>query len=58
MAAGSLPGTLGTLDAIHLVSALVFRERLADDEPPLAFGTHDRALGVAATLAKFKVLGA
>lgn len=57
-AAGPLPGTLGTLDAIHLVSAMNFRDRLADDEPPLSFGTHDHTLGVAATLAKFEVLGA
>jgi predicted nucleic acid-binding protein len=56
-AAGPLPGALGTLDALHLVSAMNFRERLADDEPPLFFGTHDRALAVAARLSKFNVLG-
>jgi hypothetical protein len=56
-AAGPLPGALGTLDAIHLVSAMNFRDRLADDEPPLFFGTHDRALAVAAALSKFEVLG-
>jgi len=34
-AAGPLPGALGSLDAIHLVSAMNFRGRLDDDEPPL-----------------------
>jgi predicted nucleic acid-binding protein len=57
-AGGPLPGALGTLDAIHLVSAMNFRDRLADDEPPLSFATHDRALAVAAALSKFDVLGA
>lgn len=57
-AAGPLPGGLATLDAIHLVSAMDFRRRLADDEPPLSFGTHDHALAVAATLSNFPVLGA
>jgi predicted nucleic acid-binding protein len=57
-AAGPLPGKLGTLDAIHLVSAMDFRKRLDDDEPPLFFGTHDRALAAAAALSNFKVLGA
>lgn len=56
-AAGPLPGALGTLDALHLVSAMNFRERLKDDQPPLFFGTHDQALAVAATLSKFAVLG-
>jgi predicted nucleic acid-binding protein len=56
-AAGPLPGGLTTLDAIHLVSAMSYRERLADDEPPLSFGTHDRALAVAAKLSNFPVLG-
>ena len=57
-AAGPLPGSLGTLDAIHLVSAIEFRDRLVDDEPPPRFGTHDRELGVAAALSKFEILGA
>jgi len=56
-ASGPLPGTLGTLDALHLVSAMNFRDRLDDDEPPLFFATHDRALSVAARMSKFTVLG-
>jgi predicted nucleic acid-binding protein len=56
-AAGPLPGSLGSLDAIHLVSAMDFRRRLDDSEPPLSFGTHDRALAVAAALSNFPVLG-
>jgi len=57
-AAGVLPGSLGALDAIHLVSAIAFRDRLADEEPPLIFGTHDRALARVAETTKFPVLGA
>lgn len=56
-ASGPLPGALTTLDAIHLVSAMDYRRRLDDDEPPLSFGTHDRALAVAADLSNFPVLG-
>jgi predicted nucleic acid-binding protein len=56
-AAGPLPGALATLDAIHLVSAMDYRGRLDDDEPPLSFGTHDHALAVAAALSNFPVLG-
>lgn len=56
-AEGRGPGSLGALDAIHLVSALAFRDRLADGESPLLFGTHDRALGIAAIASGFKVLG-
>ena len=54
-AAGPLPGPLGTLNAIHLASALMFRELRHQDE--VAFATHDRALGAAASLHGFRVLG-
>jgi len=57
-AAGPLPSSLSALDAIHLVSAMNYRGRLDDDEPPLFFATHDRELAVAAALSNFKVLGA
>lgn len=56
-AEGPVPGSLGALDAIHLVSALAFRDRLADGESPLLFGTHDRALSIAAGSASFEVVG-
>ena len=58
MAAGTIPGSLGTLDAIHLVSAISFRDHLAEDESPILFGTHDRALARAAEATDFLVLGA
>lgn len=53
-AAQPMPTTLGTLDAIHLATALLWRER-SGDQPFLA--THDAALALAATASGFKVLG-
>jgi predicted nucleic acid-binding protein len=57
-AEGSLPGMLAALDAIHLVSAMTFRDRQDEEEPTLVFATHDRALAAAAESSKFEVLGA
>ncbi len=57
-ATGTIPGMLGALDAIHLVSAVTFRDRLADEESPLLFATHDRALARVAATTTFEVLGA
>jgi predicted nucleic acid-binding protein len=48
------PTSLGTLDAIHLSSALLAREQ----HPDLAFATHDRGLALAARAVGFHVLGA
>lgn len=48
-----LPTPLGTLDAIHLVSAMGWREQFED----LIFATHDVALGVAARASGFEVIG-
>lgn len=45
---------LGTLDAIHLASALLWQEASGID---LAMTTHDKALGVAALAHGLKVLG-
>jgi predicted nucleic acid-binding protein len=47
------PTSLGTLDAIHLASALAIR----DDVPDLVFATHDAALGLAASAMGFDVQG-
>ena len=47
------PTLLGTLDAIHLASALLAREQL----PGLTFATHDPALGTAAMAVGFAVAG-
>jgi hypothetical protein len=44
-AAQPMPTELGTLDAIHLASALLWRETTGED---LTMATHDRALGLGA----------
>jgi len=50
-----MPTELGTLDAIHLASALLWRETTAED---LVMATHDRALGLAALAHGLRVVGA
>lgn len=52
-AAGQFPTSLGTLDALHLTSALVARE----DVPDLVLATHDRDLALAAHSVGFHVVG-
>lgn len=54
-AAQPMPTELGTLDAIHLASALLWRDALRID-PVMAI--HSAALGVAARAYGFEVLGA
>ena len=49
-----LPTPLGTLDAIHLVTALMWRERMG---PLPVVATHDSAFGVAARAFGFEVRG-
>ncbi len=53
-ASDPLPTPLGTLDAVHLATALVWRDRMAS-LPMIA--THDPALGLAARTFGFDVLG-
>jgi predicted nucleic acid-binding protein len=53
-AAQPFPVPLGTLDALHLATALLWRER---GERGLAFATHDAALGLAARASGFEVVG-
>ncbi len=53
-AAQPFPVVLGTLDAIHLATALVWRERSDAD---LVMATHDAALGLAARAVGFRVIG-
>jgi hypothetical protein len=53
-AAQRMPMELGTLDAIHLASALLCKEAMEID-PVMA--THDGALGLAAQAHGFKVSG-
>ena len=54
-AAQPLPAPLGALDAIHLASALLYRERHGDH--PILFATHDVALARAARAMHFDVVG-
>lgn len=49
------PTPLGTLDALHLSTALVWRDRIRE---PLIVATHDRDLALAARSFGFEVLGA
>lgn len=53
-AAQPMPTELGTLDAIHLASALLWKEALGVD-PVMA--THDKALALAAQAHGLKVVG-
>jgi predicted nucleic acid-binding protein len=53
-AAEPFPTLLGSLDAIHLASALLVRERYDS----LIFATHDQQLAVAARAMGFSVTGA
>ena len=48
------PTPLGTLEALHLATALVWRERM---QQPLVVATHDRDLALAARSFGFEVLG-
>jgi predicted nucleic acid-binding protein len=52
-AAEPFPTTLGSLDAIHLASALLLREDIED----LTIATHDLELGLAASAVGFDVDG-
>jgi len=53
-AADPFPTTLGTLDAIHLASAIEARRELG----PLSMATHDAELALAAVSMGFEVVGA
>jgi predicted nucleic acid-binding protein len=48
------PTPLGTLDALHLATALVWRERM---QRPLVMATHDRDLALAARSFGIEVVG-
>lgn len=48
------PTPLGTLDAIHLATALALREA---SSPELVMATHDAALGLAARASGLRVVG-
>lgn len=52
-AADPFPTSIGTLDAVHLATALVVRNRYEG----LVFATHDQTLGIAARAVGFSVEG-
>lgn len=54
-AAQPLPTALGTLDAIHLATALLWKDRSGED---LVMATHDDALATAARASGLRVVGA
>lgn len=53
-AAQPLPTALGTLDAIHLATALLWREARQE---ALVMATHDTSLAIAARASGFRVVG-
>lgn len=53
-AADPFPTPLGTLDAIHLATALAWRE---ERDSPLLLATHDASLGLGARACGFTVIG-
>lgn len=57
IASRPLPTPLGTLDALHLATAIVYREEQLGNERPILFATHDIALGEAARAMHFDVIG-
>lgn len=52
-AAEPFPTALGSLDALHLATALLLRSRVRD----LTFATHDTGLAIAARAVGFRVVG-
>ncbi len=54
-AAQPLPTALGTLDAIHLATALLWKERTGAD---LVMATHDEGLATASRATGLRVIGA
>lgn len=57
-AARPLPVVVGTLDAIHLASAVLYRAARPGGERPIVFATHDKQLANAARAMRFEVIGA
>ncbi len=53
-AARPFPTELGTMDAIHLATALMWREARGEE---IVMATHDRALGTAAQASGLQVVG-
>ena len=56
-ASEAMPTVIGTLDAIHLVSAMVYRKLQPENEPPIYLATHDHGMAACARATGFRVLG-
>ena len=52
-----MPAIVAALDALHLVSAVLYRSAQPKDERPISFATHDSQLATAARALHFEVLG-
>ncbi len=52
-----MPTVIAALDAIHLVSAVLYRASQPPDERPIYFATHDKQLANAARAMHFDVIG-
>lgn len=57
IAAQPMPAILGTLDALHLATAVLYRDAQPEGEPSIIFATHDRQLAIAAEAMQFAVIG-
>lgn len=53
-ASGAFPGPLRSLDALHLATALIYRDNNGDE---ITFMTHDKGLARIATAMGFSVVG-
>ncbi len=58
MAARPTRSPLTALDALHLATAILYRDMQPADEPPIVMATHDRKLAEAARAMNFRVIGA
>lgn len=58
IASQPFPTPLGTLDALHLATAMRYRAGQPADERPILFATHDLQLARAARAMRFDVIGA
>jgi hypothetical protein len=52
-----MPAIVAALDALHLVSAVLYRSAQPKDGRPIYFATHDGQLAAAARALHFEVLG-
>lgn len=58
IAAQGLPTPLATLDALHLASAMLYRQSQPAGQPEIVIATHDHAFASAARAMHFDVIGA